>query len=289
MRPLAASPCRRPSGAAQRFVTGALAVACLCLGLVATARGAHAQVLKGSVRTLDTSLPVPSVEIMVRDSIGRELARVYSNEQGFFTVRLRERVAFSVHARRLGFQMADTDLLRISEDTVNLEFQMAEVAQETEAVTVTGMPALNAQRLQDAERRGWSLVQPEVVAQHRSRARDFTELLRSLGPRNLQMPRNSRDCVRSMRNNQCVVYVLDGQVLGPDSYSILPEDVYFLAVLSPTESATMFGNRAINGAVVVYTRMNGDRYDQDQLPPHMRRLEPRPTDSGARRKPPQMR
>lgn len=249
-----------------------LVVAMLCCGASAAALGA--QVLKGSVRTLDTSLPLPSVEITVRDSIGRELGRVYSDEQGFFTLRLRERVAFSVHARRLGFQMAESDLLRVAEDTLTLEFQLAEVATETEAVRVTGMQPLNAQRLEEAERRGWSVYAPEVVAQHRSRARDLTELLRSLGPRHLQMPRNTRDCVRSMRNNQCITYVLDGQVLGPEAY-VLPEDVYFLAVLTPTESAVMYGNRAINGAVVVYTRMNGDRYDQDRLPPHMRRAEQR--------------
>jgi hypothetical protein len=249
-----------------------------------SASAAEAQVLKGSVRTLDTSLPVPSAEILVRDSIGRELARVYSDERGFFTLRLRERVAFSVHARRLGFQMADTDLLRVTEDTVNLEFELAEVATETDAVTITGMQALNAQRLEEAERRGWSVIQPEVVAQHRSRARDLTELLRSLAPRNIQMPRHPRDCIRSMRNNECITYVVDGQILGMDAY-ILPEDIYFLAVLTPSESAVMYGNRAINGAIVVYTRMNGDRYDQDQLPPHLRRAESRQPEPG--RKPPE--
>lgn len=274
--PQAAIPRRRRPGAVWRSALGAL-------GIVAAATAADAQVLKGSVRTLDTSLPVPSAEILVRDSIGRELGRVYSDEQGFFTLRLRERIAFSVHARRLGFQMADTDLLRVSEDKVNLEFQLAEVATETDAMTVTGMQPLNAQRLEEAQRRGWSVYEPEVVAQHRSRARDLTELLRSLAPRNIQMPRNARDCVRSMRNNICVTYVVDGQVLGPEAF-ILPQDIYFLAVLTPSEAAVMYGNRAINGAIVVYTRMYGDRYNQEELPPHMRRAESRqPAPASVRR------
>lgn len=274
-------PRRCRLGAAWRSTLGVL-------GFVASATAAEAQVLKGSVRTLDTSLPVPSAEILVRDSIGRELGRVYSDERGFFVLRLRERVAFSVHARRLGFQMADTDLLRVVEDTVNLEFELAEIATETDAVTITGMQALNAQRLEDAQRRGWSVYEPEVVAQHRGRARDLTELLRSLSPRNIQMPRNPRDCVRSMRNNLCVTYVVDGQVLGPEAY-VLPQDIYFLAVLTPSESAVMYGNRALAGAIVVYTRMNGDRYDQDQLPPHLRRAEsrqPAPAPAPAAKRPP---
>src|SRR5690606_31053608 len=161
-----------------------------------------------------TSLPIPSAEIIVRDSVGGEVARAYSNEAGAFTIRLRQRIAFSVHARRVGFQMADTDLLRVTEDTVNIGFQLAAVAPDLDAVNVTGMAALNAERLAEAQRRGWNVYQPEVVAQHRSRARDLTELLRSLGPRNVQMPRHPRDCVRSMRTNKCVTYVLDGQVLG---------------------------------------------------------------------------
>lgn len=269
------APLRRLSGVARHLLVGALALG--------ASVPAGAQVLRGSVRTLDTSLPVPSVEITVRDSLGREMARAYSSDDGLFSIQLRNRVAFSVHARRLGFQMAATNLLRVAEDTINLEFQLAEVALETDAVTVTGMGALNAQRLADAERMGWAVYKPEVIAPHRSRARDLTELLRALGARNVQMPRFPRDCVRSMRNNYCVTYVVDGQVLGPDAY-VLPEDVYFLAVLTPTESAVMFGNRAINGAVVVYTRMNGDRYDEDLLPPHMRRSARPPTEP--RRPPP---
>lgn len=270
---LAARPPRRPRGAATRSAIGVLAAATLLAAL--PAQRAEAQVLRGTVRTMDTSLPIPSAEVVVRDSIGAELARIYTSESGTFTVRLRQRVTFSVHARRVGFQAADTDLLRVTEDTVNLAFQLAEVAVETDAVTVTGMAPLNTQRLAEAERRGWNVYQPEVVAQHRSRARDLTELLRSLGPRNVQMPRHPRDCVRSMRTNQCVTYVLDGQILGTEAY-VLPEDIYFLAVLTPSESAVMYGNRAINGAVVIYTRMNGDRYNADELPPHLRRAERRP-------------
>ena len=254
---------RRRLGALGRPLSGLL-----LLGLTMAA-AADAQVLRGSVRTLDTSLPVPRAQIIVRDSIGRELATAYSDDQGFFTIALRQRVTFSVHARRLGFQMADTDLLRIAEDTVNLEFQMAEVAMEADAINVRGMPSLNSQRLEDAERRGWSVYQPEVVAQHRERSRDLTELLRTLGARNIQMPRHPRDCVRSMRTNRCVTYVVDGQVLGPDAY-ILPADIYFLAVLTPSESQVMYGNRAMDGAIVVYTRMEGDRYDENRLPPHLR-------------------
>ena len=268
MTPWATLLLRHRFGAALRSLTAALAVG-------VSANVADAQVLKGSVRDVDGSQPIVSVEILVRDSIGRELARVYSDESGTFTLRLRERVAFSVHARRIGYQLADTDLLRVREDTVNLDFRLAQVASEVDAVNVTAMAALNAQRLAEAQRRGWTVYDPELVAEHRGRARDLTQLLRSLGPRTLQMPRNPRDCVRSSRTNRCVTYVLDGQVMGTEAM-VLADDIYFLAVLTPSESAVMYGSRAVDGAIVVYTRMNGDRYDESRLPPHLRRTERRP-------------
>lgn len=264
--PLATVPRRRPLGALWRCLVGALG---MIVGATVAATAADAQVLRGSVRTLDSSLPVPRAEIVLRDSLGRELARTSSDDNGLFVLTLRERVAFSLQARRLGFQMASTDLLRVTEDTVGLDIQLAEVALETDAVTVTGIAAMNAQRLSDAERAGWNVYAPELVAQHRERARDLTQLLRTLGPRHLRMPQSPRDCVRSMRTNECVTYVVDGQVLGQEAF-ILPSDIYFLAVLTPSESQVMYGNRAINGAVVVYTRMDGDRYDRNALPPHMR-------------------
>lgn len=264
--PLVQAPARRPLGPLWRCLLGAL-------GFIVCASGIDAQVLRGSVRTLDSSLPVPSAEIVLRDSLGREFARTISDADGLFILTVRSRIAFSLHARRLGFQVASTDLLRVAEDTVSLEIRLTEVALEADAVNVTGMAALNAQRLQDAERRGWNVYAPELIAQHRERARDLTQLLRTLGPRNLQMPRSPRDCVRSMRTNKCVTYVVDGQVLGTETF-VLPSDIYFLAVLTPSESQVMYGNRAINGAVVVYTRMDGDRYDRNALPPHMRPLPP---------------
>jgi hypothetical protein len=256
-------------------------LACALLACVPSV-GLEAQVVRGTVLTMDTELPVPSAEVIVRDSIGRPIGTATTNAAGYFVIRLRERAPFSVHARRLGFRSADTELLRITADTVSLQFQMAEVALEADAITVRGMAELNAARLAEAHRRGWRVYEPEVVAQHRERARDFSGMLRSIGTASLVMPRTPRDCirsVRSMRNSDCITYVVDGQVLGQDAF-ILPSDVYFFAVLTPSESQVMYGNRAMHGAIAVFTRQRGDRYEQSELPPHLRQP-PRPPPSGA--------
>ena len=233
-----------------------------------------AQVLRGSVRTLDTSLPIPRVEVSVRDSTGAVLGTAISDDQGLFVLRVFRPVPFSVVARRLGFQVATTDVIRAAlGDTLELQFQLAEVAGEQDAIQVTGMEELNAARLVEAQRRGWRVYEPEVVAQHRERARDVEQLLRSLGTQIL-MPRSNRDCFRNQRTNTCMTFILDGQIIGTDGGFVLPSDIYFVAVLSPSQSAVQYGNRAPNGAIAIFTRTRNDRYDVDRLPPHMRPITP---------------
>jgi hypothetical protein len=38
-----------------------------------------------------------------------------------------------------------------------------------------------------------------------------------------------------------------------------PRDIYFLAILTASESASRWGDKAPWGAIVIYTRMNGDK------------------------------
>lgn len=265
-------------------VAGSVKWLCVTLGfglLSAATAPLAAQVLRGSVRTLDTSLPIPRVEVSVRDSTGALLGTAISDDQGLFVLRVFRPVPFSVVARRLGFQVATTDLIRAAtSDTLDLQFQLAEVASEQDAIEVTGMEELNAARLVEAQRRGWRVYEPEIVAQHRERARDVEQLLRSLGTQIL-MPRNNRDCFRNQRTNTCMTFILDGQIIGMDGGFVLPSDIYFVAVLSPSQSAVQYGNRAPNGAIAIFTRTRNDRYDVERLPPHMRPITP-PTSAPAR-------
>jgi len=135
---------------------------------------------------------------------------------------------------------------------------MTEVAATLDAITVRGMATLNEKRLADAYRRGWQVYEPERVAQHQSRAADMMQLLRSMGTPSLILPRRIDDCVRNTRTGECMTWVLDGQIVGPSAF-ILPTDVYFFAVLSPSEARVEYGNRAPNGAISVYTRSATDR------------------------------
>lgn len=66
-------------------------------------------------------------------------------------------------------------------------------------------------------------------------------------------------CIRSIRNNLCLNWcVIDGQPAGTYVH-MNPKDMYFAAVVSRTEAMSQWGNRTPNGAIVIYTRMYGDK------------------------------
>lgn len=248
-----------------------------------------AQFVRGSVRTFGSSLPIPAVQVQLRDTLGRILASTTSDEQGLFALRSVVGQPFSVQARRLGFQMAETDVLRFSlADTLDLEFSLSEVTTELDEVEVTGMMPLNQQRLEEAQRRGWQVYDPETVAMHRDRASDLEGLLRSVGAQSLILPRSTRECIRNTRtirlnptpgvpNQGCVTYIVDGQVLGTERHFVLPQDIYFVAILSPSQSRAQYGSRAMDGAIAIFTRARGDRTDRPApLPPRGSGRESRP-------------
>ena len=235
-------------------------VICCAAVVIAAPSTADAQLLRGSVRSATTSLGIADVQVTVRDTSGVVLALTTSDADGAWSIRLRRRpTPLVVQARRIGFTLVATEPRTIAPaDTVDLEFLLGEVATPAEATVVTGMASLNEQRLRQAYRRGWRVYEPELVAEYRPRAADFTQLLRAMGVASLILPRRADDCIRQTRTNECVAIVIDGHVLGATAF-VLPADVYFFAVLQPAESRIEYGPRAPTGAIAIYTRMHGDR------------------------------
>lgn len=258
-----------------------LIVGVFALGLLAPIT-VEAQVVRGTVRARDTSLPLERAQVSARDIQGVLLGTAVSDSSGFWQFRMRPDVAFVLEVRRLGFTQGATEVPPMTAgDTARIEFVMSEVAAMAEAVTITAEPAMNDRRLAEAERRGWQVYSPELIMQHRAKSQDFFQLLRSVGSPGLILPRSINSCVRATRTNRCLTYIVDGQILGP-SANILPADVYFVAVLSPTQSSVQFGDRAPWGAIYVVTRSALDRV-QPTRPP---RRSPAPSPAAPGERPP---
>lgn len=229
----------------------------LILGGLGTA--AHAQLVRGVVRAGSTLMPIDLAAVHAKDKAGALIASTTTDQLGGYQFTVRPDVAFVLEVRRLGYRVGSADVKSLgTTDTVDFEFLMTEVAAVTDAVVVTGEAGLNDRRLEEANRRGWKVYEPELVMRHRERASDFLQLLQSIGNPGLILPRSVNECVRATRNNRCLTYVVDNQVLG-NFAMIQPSDVYFFAVLGASEARIQFGDRAPYGAIVIYTRSRLDR------------------------------
>jgi len=219
----------------------------------------RAQVVQGTVRSGSTSTPLGGARITVTDSAGTVYATTTTNEAGLFRLRAPANQRFQLSARRLGFEVLTASLKPLApSDTAEFEYMMTELAATVDAVLITAENSLNQRRLAEATRRGWTIAEPELVARYREQAQDLNQLLRALALPGLLLPRGVNDCIRTVRSNQCLTYILDEQVLG-FSAIVLPSDIYFLAILGASESRIQYGDRAPYGAIAIYTRSRLDR------------------------------
>ncbi len=240
----------------------------LALALLGVPRLAAGQILRGVVRSARTSLPIPEASVTVRDSSGSTIAFATTDSAGLWALRVRRRVGGEeLRIRRLGFEMGMMKLpAGAPTDTLEYEFLLNEIAAAQAEVRVVGEESTNERRLNEAYRRGWKVYEPELVAMFRERSPDLPQLLRTIGTPSIYLPRGPNDCFRATRNNQCLTLVLDGQVLGPTGM-ILPNDIYFFAILGASEARVQFGDRAPWGAIAIYTRSRYDRYGSDRVRP----------------------
>lgn len=236
-----------------------LAVALLCASALQV-RAANAQDIKGIVRSKTTGGVMQRVTVSAQSSDGNDLGSATTDDYGRFRLKLRSIAKpVVITLKRLGLRPSNTDPLSLAaSDTSEFEFLVEEIATTTDTMRVVAKPELNERRLIEAERRGWKVFMPVEVARHRVNALTVNDLLRSWGYPGLIFPSNQRDCIRSTRNNKCLEIVVDGQMAGTTS-GLNPRDIYFLAYVGATEAMFQWGDKTPNGAIAIYTRMNGDK------------------------------
>lgn len=236
-----------------------LAVA-LCIATVPLSP-CSAQVLRGIARAHDGGRPIESAQVMALNSNGKNVGSTVTDLEGRFYLKVQSKGApFAVSVRRIGVQPTTSELMTLSSrDTLDVEFLVMEMGIRTDTVRVTAQPQLNEIRLSEAKRRGWRIFPPAQIEERRERVNSFGDLIRTLGYPGLIVPNRPQECIRSTRYNRCLAIAIDGVVISDGNPLINPRDVYFLAVLSASEAAMQFGDRAPYGAIAVYTRMRGDK------------------------------
>ena len=218
-----------------------------------------AQVIRGTVKAEGIGTIVPGARVTVTDTTNAVLAEAVSGSDGRFFVAFRSPSRFVVGVRKLGWKPSFSEPIAAGQgDTLLVDLTVPAELTEIAAAEIREreVTTFNARAIADATRKGWKVYAPEALERFRNTGGSFLDLMREVGVSGLVLGKG--DCVRSVRNNRCLVYVIDGQPAGTNVF-VPPSDVYFFAVLSATESATQWGDKAPWGAIVVYTRMNGDR------------------------------
>ena len=249
--------------------SGQMLTVALGIALVHDVSPADAQVIRGTIRTQEREALVPNAMVIALDSAGVTIREVMTDNLGRFTLVVNHGKPFHVTVRKVGWLPSMTDYISgAATDTLHFDLLVPAdpVTLNTVEVKAEADRSFNARGLDEARRRGWKLYPPPLVEQHRESSMNFNDLLRATGAQGLVLPaggisgggRDAQECIRSNRTRRCLVFVVDGVVSGTSIF-VNPRDVYFFAVLSSTESAVQWGDRAPWGAIVVYTRMNGDK------------------------------
>jgi hypothetical protein len=251
----------------------ALAAPAAAFAILASVPGAaSAQVVHGTIRTQEKELFVAGAKVTVVDSLGAPLGETLSDARGRFTLVLKATAPFQLSIYKLGWTPSSTDWIRAAR-TDTLEYDLLVPAEPIglSLVNVSGEKSFNTRAFEDAKRLGWKVYGPDLVEQHRNTSSTFLQLLRQIGATGVIIDDHPEigavrgrgngpggACVRSMRTNRCLVVVLDG-VLAGYTPPVETRDIYFLAVLTASESTARWGADAPWGAIVIYTRQNGDK------------------------------
>jgi hypothetical protein len=265
MRPPTANP---PGGLT--CVRQSIGVVLLAFGISGAApfHEASAQLIRGTIRAQGSDVIVQGASITVLDSLDQQLVAVLSDDRGHFLLPLSSKLPFRVTVKKIGWQPSSTDLIHASvTDTLDMD-----LAVPVDGVLLPGVEvdarktkSFNQESYAEAKRNGWKIYEPSEVEAHRNEFSDFENMMRALQVTGVRMPTQSQfksvggqNCYVNLRNGHCFTFVVDGQALGP-SWVVNPVDVYFIAILQASQSSVQFGDKAPWGAILVVTRMNGDK------------------------------
>ena len=246
-----------------RFLLVWQTCATLLLSCSASAQWAHAQVVRGTVRLRDSETVLDQARVIAEDRTGRRLGETTTGTTGAYSLPLERYsgIPFRVSVTRMGVRPTlSNEIVLAPEDTLETDLWVRAVPNAlTEVRATASAPAasLNAARLITATRRGWKVIPPDVIAERRATALGLPDLLRSLGVPGLVVSQRPGDCVRTTRTGQCLALVVDGVLVG-GAVHLNPRDIFFLAIVGQAEARAVWGDRAVYGALAVYTRMNGD-------------------------------
>ena len=225
---------------------------------------AGAQVLRGSVVIENTEVRVPNALITVFDSGGKSLANSRADRDGEFLLRLPPGSNFTVQIVKLGYSPYYIQRLPLGRgDTLNVVVPLGVIATRIAATVIEAERIrIRQQRILGLDARAISatVVTPSEVSLAAKGASSYLDIVRSTAPGGVVVD-NTRNCVISMHTSsvrpRCLPVFIDEQLISDlDAIRQLaqPEMVDHFVFLRGTDAAIKFGNDAIEGVMLIYTR-----------------------------------
>lgn len=237
------------------------ALLALLVAAAVPARPLGAQLIRGTIRAQGSEGVVTGASITVLDSLNKQLVAVLSDDKGHFVLPLAGGLPFKVTVKKIGWQPSSTDLIHATAtDTLDMDLMvpMDGVALPSVEVDASKTTTFNQRSYAEAKRNGWKVYEPADIESHRNEFSNFENMMRALSVTGVKMPATASDCYINIRNGRCLTFVVDGQPVGT-MWVVNPVDVYFIAILQASESSVQFGDKAPWGAILIVTRMNGDK------------------------------
>lgn len=247
-----------------RFLLG---VGCLVMATLVPCRSARAQQLVVVVTDSSSGLTLRDALVSLIDQNADLLHMQRTPETGRVSIRVSSGAGhYAVRVERPGFQglvsnwipVADTDTLEVTIRLRRLtELPEVVIAAQLDSVTPLLPPGINPKAI------AGKLIMPADVARRALGARDFVDIIESLGIAGLttKIIRATRftpehRCVASVRSGGCVLVFVNNMrttteaALGHAS----PENVDFAIWLRAVEAGMLYGTDAADGVLLIYTK-----------------------------------
>ncbi len=228
----------------------------------------HAQVVRGKLLQAGSEAPLADAVVSMVDSARVVIDEARTAENGAFVLDARGVARVMLLVRKVGVQPTESELFALpaDRDTVELEIEAPLFGVTLATVKVLAAPrrmsTFNQNQLREAKQNGWRVIDPERIAKERGTVQSLGDLLRRLPLAGVRPPEGGQGCYFYVRTNRCLSLVVDGQVLGQNAF-VSPNDVFFVALVTPSQATIAYGPRARDGAIFVATR----RRDDETRPP----------------------
>lgn len=237
----------------------------LTLAQLTVASVAPAQVIRGVAVDSVTRDPLPDLLVTLVDSAANFLGAARTSERGRFVFQGRGGGFYALDLRAIGFKrltspwipLAANDTVEVTLRVVRAPISLSPVVIRAERDAILDRPFLGM----NFKAMGAKILAPSEINAVRGGARDYVDLVQSLGPvgylpRSVDGRTNAR-CISWMRTGGCMLVFVDGMRMNDPQQAIdmaPPEQVSHVVLIRASEAGVLFGTGSSSGVLMVFTK-----------------------------------